>query len=107
MYMYYKEKINLKNTAMIERTYFAPQPQTQLDVMQNDLIKTIPFIFKSRYIYKNYWKKFYIEYRILATKQQNFMLEIIKLESNKCILPADIKVAKLNSLKLQYNNLKN
>jgi len=102
-----KTKINLKNTAMIERTYFAPKPQTQLDLMQNDLIKAIPFIFKARYIYKNYWKKFYIEYRILATKQQNFMLEIIKLESNKCVLPTNIKTAKLNDLKLQYNNLKN
>ena len=92
---------------MIERTYFAPQPLKQLDVMQNDLIKTIPFIFKARYIYKNYWKQFYIEYRILATKQQNITLEIIKLESNKCILPADIKASKLNDLKLQYNKLKN
>ena len=92
---------------MIEKTYFAPQPQTQLDLMQNDLIKTIPFIFKTRYIYKNYWKQFYIEFKLLATKQQNITLEIIKLESNKCVLPADIKAAKLNDLKLQYNNLKN
>ena len=91
---------------MTQKIHFAPQPQTQLNLMQNDRIKTIPFIFKTRYIYKNYWKPFYIEFKLLATKQQNIMLEIIKLESNKCVLPIDIKTAKLNSLKLQYNNLK-
>jgi len=92
---------------MTQKRHFAPQPQTQLDLMQNDLIKTIPFIFKARYIYKNYWKPFYIEFKILASKQQNFMLEIIKLESNKCVLPDDIKAAKLKTLKLQYKKLKN
>jgi len=65
---------------MIERTYFAPQPITDLDVKKKALLNTIPFIFTSRYIYKNYFKQFYIDYRNYVSKIQDVILELINIE---------------------------
>jgi len=88
---------------MIKRTYFAPQPITDLDIKKKTLINTIPFIFTSRYIYKNYFKQFYIDYRNHASKIQNVVLELIDLER---LTLNPIIESKINSLKIELTNLK-
>jgi len=88
---------------MIERRYFAPQPLMDLDLKQTALINTIPFVFKTRYIYKNFWKPFYVAYRIHVTKRQNIILDLIKLERLEFTPPIKNEINRLKMALIELN----
>jgi len=82
---------------MIEKRHFAPRPITDLDLKQAALIKTIPFVFKTRYIYKNFWKPFYAAYRVHVSKRQSMILDLIKLERLEYTPPIKNEINRLKS----------